>query len=80
MEAVSITTTISGAPLYLGDLEKCGIATSNNLREILTTCADPVEAIKQFQVANSVQVCVFCFIFWVKMMVGRLEGEYWYLF
>nr|CAD2206587.1 unnamed protein product [Meloidogyne enterolobii] len=56
MEAVSITTTNTATPLYLGDLEKCGIATSNNLREILTTCADPVEAIKQFQVANSVQL------------------------
>uniref|UniRef100_A0A915NGI0 Negative elongation factor B n=1 Tax=Meloidogyne floridensis TaxID=298350 RepID=A0A915NGI0_9BILA len=53
MEAATINTA---APLYLGDLEKCGIATSNNLRELLTTCADPVEAIKQFQVANSVQL------------------------
>ncbi|KAF7633264.1 hypothetical protein Mgra_00007365 [Meloidogyne graminicola] len=41
---------------YLKDLEKCGIATSNNLREILTTCSDPVEAIKQFQLANNVQL------------------------
>jgi hypothetical protein len=41
---------------YLNDLEKCGIATSNNLREILTTCSDPVEAIKQFQLDNNIQV------------------------
>uniref|UniRef100_A0A915MJX8 Negative elongation factor B n=1 Tax=Meloidogyne javanica TaxID=6303 RepID=A0A915MJX8_MELJA len=56
MEAVNITTINTAAPQYLGDLEKCGIATSNNLRELLTTCSDPVEAIKQFQVANSVQL------------------------
>uniref|UniRef100_A0A1I8C1P2 Negative elongation factor B n=1 Tax=Meloidogyne hapla TaxID=6305 RepID=A0A1I8C1P2_MELHA len=52
---VNVSTTNS-TPQYLSDLEKCGIATSNNLREILTTCSDPVEAIKQFQLANSIQL------------------------
>ncbi|KAL3101265.1 hypothetical protein niasHT_028021 [Heterodera trifolii] len=40
---------------YLIDLEKCGITTSNNLRELLTTCSDPVECIREFQQRNSIQ-------------------------
>jgi len=71
MEAVNITTINTAAPQYLGDLEKCGIATSNNLRELLTTCADPVEAIKQFQVANSVQV----FVNFVLFFEGKNGGD-----
>jgi hypothetical protein len=50
------STSTSAQTQYLGDLEKCGIATSNNLRELLTTCLDPVEGIKQFQSMNSIQV------------------------
>ncbi|KAI1720565.1 cofactor of BRCA1 (COBRA1) domain-containing protein [Ditylenchus destructor] len=41
---------------YIDDLESCGIATSNNLRELLQTCQDPVEAIKEFQAKNSIQL------------------------
>lgn len=40
----------------LKDMDACGISTSNNLWQILTTCQDPVEAIKNFQNANSIQV------------------------
>lgn len=41
---------------FAKDLEACGIAGSNTLREKLATCNDPVEAIKQFQEENSIQV------------------------
>lgn len=41
---------------YLKDMEAFGLTTSNNLRQILTTCQDPVEAINNFQQANSLQV------------------------
>ena len=69
--SINISTTNS-TPQYLTDLEKCGIATSNNLREILTTCSDPVEAIKQFQLANNVQVWIFYIFYILKKVVKDL--------
>uniref|UniRef100_A0A914XDQ1 Uncharacterized protein n=1 Tax=Plectus sambesii TaxID=2011161 RepID=A0A914XDQ1_9BILA len=38
------------------DLENQGIAGPNKLRELLTTCEDPIDAIKSFQQSNSIQL------------------------
>lgn len=37
-------------------MESYGIATSNDLHQILSTCQDLVEAIKNFQKENSLKV------------------------
>ncbi|KAI3422077.1 hypothetical protein GPALN_012612 [Globodera pallida] len=49
------SSVLSQQHQYLADLEKCGITTSNNLRELLTTCPDPMECIREFQLLNSIQ-------------------------
>ncbi len=37
------------------DLENYGIAGPNKVRELLSTCTDPVDAIKTFQTSNCIQ-------------------------
>uniref|UniRef100_A0A915DIE9 Negative elongation factor B n=1 Tax=Ditylenchus dipsaci TaxID=166011 RepID=A0A915DIE9_9BILA len=61
----------------LKDLESCGIATSNNLRQLLTTCQDPVEAIKQFQTENSIQLSSLKPVMKLLDLHGVRRSEYY---
>lgn len=41
------------------DLENENIDASRKLRQLLTTCIDPIETIKSFQERNSIRVSIF---------------------